>query len=219
MVEGIGASAESPRRVSTDAARERKEVHVRVIAIAVSVLVLVAGTAGANPIVGEWLYIDFDPPNFVHRADPPIYTAVDAYLMLDLTYSGEPGFTAVSFRLDVTPGVSSPPVFTNLLPGDVAIGDWETGITLASTECITSFPAQIAVLSLYYLGTPGDVAIYDHPEYPRWVVDCQDPGMDFYYCVYSFGGVGKDPDVGPFGDCGGSPVEDISWTAIKSLYR
>jgi len=132
---------------------------MKAIVIAVSVLVLVAGTAVANPIVGEWLYIDFDPPNFAHRADPPIYTSVDAYLMLDLTYSGEPGFASVSFRLDVTPGMSSPPAFTNLLPGDLAIGNWETGITVASTECITTFPAQVAVLTLFYLGVPGDVSV------------------------------------------------------------
>lgn len=191
---------------------------MRAVAIAALVL-LVAGTAIANPIVGEWLYIDFDPPNFAHRVDPPIYTAFDAYLMLDLTYSGESGFASVSFRLDVTPGVSSPPAFANLLPGNLGIGNWETGITLASTECITTFPAQVAVLSLYYLGTPGDVAIYDHPDYPRWLVNCDDPGMAFYYCMYSFGGVGKDPAIGPVGDCGGNPVEDVSWATIKSLYR
>jgi len=192
---------------------------MKAIALAALVLVLAAGTAVANPIVGEWLFIDFDPPNFTHRVDPQIYTAFDAYLMLDLRNSVEPEFTSVSFRLDVTPGVSSTPVFANLLPGGLAVGNWETGITLASTECITSFPAQIAVLSLYYLGTPGDVAIYDHPEYPRWLVNCDDPGMTFYYCMYSFGGVGKDPAIGPDGDCGGNPVEDVSWATIKSLFR
>jgi hypothetical protein len=192
---------------------------MKTVAIAISVLVLVAGTAVANPIVGEWLYIDFDPPNFAHRADPPIYTSVDAYLMLDLTHSGEPGFASVSFRLDVTPGMSSPPAFTNLLPGDLAIGNWETGITLASTECITTFPAQVAVLTLFYLGVPGDVSIHDDPQYPRWVVNCEDPGGVFYYCMYSSGGVGKDPAIGPSGDCGGNPVEDVSWATIKSLYR
>jgi hypothetical protein len=192
---------------------------MKTAAISALVLMLVTGAAWGNPLVGEWFYVDFDPPNFAHSVYPATYTAFDAYVMLDLTASAETGFTTISFRLDVTPGVSSPPSFTNLLPGDLAIGSWDSGVTLASTECITSFPAPVGYLTLFYLGTPGDIAIYDHPEYPRWVVNCEDPGQVFYYCVYSHGGVGKEPEIGPTGDCGGSPVENVTWSSLKSLYR
>jgi hypothetical protein len=58
--------------------------------------------------------------------------------------------------------------------------------------------------------------ILDHPDYPRWVIDCQDPGQVFYYCVRSHGGVWKDAVVG---DCPTVAVEDVSWGSIKSMYR
>jgi hypothetical protein len=181
--------------------------------------VALCGIAGANPIVGEWLYIDFDPPNFAHRIDPVPYSSFAGYVMLDLSGSVEDGFAAASFRLDYGAGMTTQPAFTNLLPGDLSIGIVEEGITVASTECITTFPVAIGRIDMFYLGVPGDVVILDHPEYPRWLVNCEDPGEVFYYCVYSNGGVGKDPDMGPMGDCGGNPVEASSWTGIKSLYR
>lgn len=190
-------------------------------AVAIAVLLVLAGAfaASANPIVAEWFYVDFDPPNYVHRADPDVYTSFSGYFMLDLTNSAETGFTTISFRVDYGAGMTSPPAFVNLLPGNLAIGTIEEGITLASTECITTFPAAVGRLDMFYLGTPGDIVILDHPDYPRWVVDCQDPGQVFVYCVYSNGGVGKDPDMGPMGDCGGNPVEDASWAGIKALFR
>lgn len=191
---------------------------MRAVAIAVLVL-LCAGTAVANPIIGEWIYVDYDPSNFVHSTYPAPYSVVDAYIMMDLTGSMETGFTTVSFKLFVSPDTAINPSFTNLLPGNLGIGSWDTGITLASTECITAFPAQIGRFTFVYAGIPGDVAIYDHPDYARWVVNCQEPGQVFYYCVYSFGGVGKEPDVGPTGDCGGNPVENVTWGSIKSMYR
>lgn len=196
-------------------------------AVAIALVLLVAGTAGANPIIGEWMYIDFDPPNFVHRVDPAIYTAVDAYVMLDLTASAETGFSSVSFTLAVTPGMSSPPSFTNLLPGDLAIGNWETGITLASTECITvdagrEFidPVIFATLDLFYLGSPGEVLWVDHPEYARWILDCEDPEAEIdFFCVWTNGGVNQDPAPGDV-DCeANTPVEASSWGAIKALYH
>ena len=190
---------------------------MRAVVIAVLVLLFVgAGTAFANPIMADWLYIDFDPPNFVHDVYPATYSAVDAYVMFSNPGFLFDGFTTVSFALSVTPGMSSPPAFTPLLPGGLAIGAWDTGITIASTECMTTFPVQIGRLSFVYTGVPGDVAIIDHPDYPRWIVDCDEPGEVFEYCVYWNGGVGK---PGVVGDCGVSPVENVTWGAVKSMYR
>jgi hypothetical protein len=189
---------------------------MRTIAMAL-LAVMVAGSAAANPIVGNWLYIDFDPPNYSHEIYPELYETVEAYLMFshpDL-YPSQ-GFTTLSFALSVTPGMSNPPAFINLLPGNLAIGSWDVGITVASTECQTDFTVPIGYLYFIYLGTPGDIAIIDHPDYPRWLVDCQDPGQVFEYCVYWNGGVGKD---GIEGDCNVNPVEDLTWSAIKSMYR
>ncbi|MBN2565388.1 MAG: DNRLRE domain-containing protein [Candidatus Eisenbacteria bacterium] len=163
------------------------------------------------------IYIDFDPSFSIENiAYPDIYTGFDAYVVLDQMSQG---FAGICFALSVTPGTSSPPAFENLLPGDLAIGDWETGITMASTDCVGmgGEPVNMAVLHLYYLGEPGDILILDHPEWPRWIVDCTQPyGLVTYYCVLSHGGVGKDA---PPGDCGATPVQARSWTGIKSLYR
>jgi len=183
-----------------------KRILIAALVLALAVPVM----AGNNPDVR--FYIDFDPPTYTHRVDPAAYTSVEAYVVADEIV----GFTTVSFMLEVTPGMTSPPAFTSLLPGGLAIGTWDTGITLASTDCMTEPPVQIGKLDLFYLGTPGDVLIVDHPEYPRWVVDCQEPGVVDYYCVLSHGGVGKDPLEG---DCGASPVQDSSWSNIKALYR
>ncbi len=179
------------------------------------VVLLGAGSVCANPVGFDAMHIDFDPGNYVTRIDPAPYTTADAYIMLEMFNSGV-GFTTVSFDIDVTPGMSSPPSFESLLPGGLSIGLWEEGITLSSTECIDPalHPYPIAVAHLFYLGTPGDITIQDHPDYPRWVVDCND--NVHIYCVLWNGGVGKDAE---FGDCEGQPVEATSWSAIKSLYR
>lgn len=191
---------------------------MRAVAIAVLVFLFVgAGTAFANPIMGEWLYIDFDPPNYVHEVYPEIFTTVDAYVMFSHPDFLAYGLTAVSFALELTPGMADSPSFTPLLPGGVAVGEWYTGITVASTECVaTEFPVMVGRLSFVYQGIPGYVAIVDHPDYPRWVVDCEDPGEVFPYCVAWNGGVGV---PGVDGDCGVNPVKDVTWGTIKSLYR
>ncbi len=181
----------------------------------VLLLSLGAAVAAGNPVGFDAMYIDFDPGNYQPQAYPDAYTSVDAYVMLEMFGSGV-GFTTISFQLDVTPGTSSPPSYESLLPGGLSIGNWEEGITLSSTECIDlgQHPYPIAVVHLFYLGAPGDIIIGDHPDYPRWVVDCDD--QVHIYCVLWHGGVGKFADDG---DCEGQPVEERSWSAIKALYR
>lgn len=189
---------------------------MKLVATALVAVALWTAAACANPIMAEWFYVDFDPPNRLHRIDPAPDSVVDAYVMIDLTLSSVPQFQTVSFRLELTPGMWDEPAFTSLLPGGVAVGSWDTGVTLTSTECITSFPAPVARLSFRYLGSPGDVLIRDHPQSPRWVVDCSAPGQQFTYCVWSHGGVDKEPLAG---DCGGSSVQETTWSAIRALYR
>ncbi len=95
-----------------------------------------AGTAFANPIMGDWLYIDFDPPNFAHDVYPALFEVVDAYVMFSQPDFLWDGLTSVSFALSLTPGMGDSPSFTPLLPGGMAVGEWYTGITVASTECV-----------------------------------------------------------------------------------
>jgi hypothetical protein len=190
---------------------------VRPIGIALALCVLlVAGVASANPIIGEQVYIDFDPPNLEYATYPTVGAVVDAYVMLDLEMSPAGGFTEVAFALAPTPGLGSGYTFSNLLPGATVEGDWVTGVRLIAPDCVTTFITPVARLSFVYEGTPGDVLIEVHPEYPRMFIDCADPGAIWIYCARYHGGVGK-PAI--YGDCGGSPVQDATWGAIKGHYR
>jgi len=190
---------------------------MRLTAIAALIVGLVcAAPASGNPILGEWIYIDFDPPSYQYRIDPTPYSVVQAYVMLDLDGAFVQEFSAVSFKIGLSPGMAAGASFETAGPIVTIDGDWESGITAYTGSCVTTFPAALGVLSFVYQGVPGDITIEDHPDQPRWILDCSTPPELSIYCVYSHGGVGK-PPLG--GDCGADPVEDASWASIKGLYR
>ena len=62
---------------------------------------------------------------------------------------------------------------------------------MASAPCAAEEHIVIGVLHLFYLGKPGSVTILDHPDFPRWVVDCEDEARVFE--VGSHGGIHSDP--------------------------
>ncbi len=150
------------------------------------------------------------------RIDPELYTAFSGYFCI----YGINGLTCICLKGSITPGISGPPGFVNLLPGGMSIGSWETGITLASSECLTDRFICVARLDLLYLGGSGDLLFLDHPEWPRWVCDCTQPtALVDYYCVWMHGGIGKDALEGDEECFPVVPVENTTWGAIKSLYR
>ncbi len=226
---------ERPGAVDHGATGEgRQRMKYVLIAVAVMVLLVPASAlAAGNPEAK--LFITFTTPtpdnaSVVNTVYPAAYTAVTAYLgATDLGM----GMQGISFMItDVgvdCPGVFAPdPGFTNLLPGDLAIGNYLTGITLASTDCMNVDgdagreyidPVIFASISLFYLGGECDVMILDHPEYPRWILDCDDPaGVDFY-CIWTHGGVNKAALPGDAECDASTPVEAQTWGAIKALYR
>jgi hypothetical protein len=191
----------------------------RLTAAGLAILVAAPAFAGGNPNVRA--YIDFDPPNHVHAVEPELYTEVDVYVCLD---NVDLGVTSVSLRLsdieEECPGVfSSPPQYEMLWPGNLQLYDPFSGMTIFSQEClqdVLQYPPFR--LSLFYLGGSCCIRILDHPDYPRWVVDCSEPyGQLDYYCVLAHGSVGGAPC--PPGDCGVVPVKNAAWGTIKSLYR
>ena len=138
--------------------------------------------------------------------------------------------TVVSFGLNsVTtdpmngcPGVFATQSFVNLLPGGLAIGDpFADGVTVASTECMLMDPVIVGYGTYFYLGGDCCIKIVDHAEYPRWVVDCQEPGVEDYYCLAGHGTIGLADCTEGLEDCDacGTPVEDATWGGIKALYR
>jgi len=181
--------------------------------LALLMVVAIAAPAFAAGNENITAYVTFDAGAEVSRVDPAAYSAGDVFVCLK---NIDAGFTTVSFAVAIDAGVSAPAAWTSLLPGGLAIGDYATGITLSSTDCMTGEYVCLCSGSLFYLGVPGMVSIIDHPDYPRWVVDCND-GVDFY-CLEMNGGVLMDP-VATGEDCSVSPVETETWGGIKALYR
>ena len=185
----------------------------RFFVVGLVMLVAVTAFGGGNPgVVG---YIDFDPPNRVHSATPVPYTQFLAYVCLgDL----EMGMTGVNFMLtDVMveyPGVSLFVNFVNLLPGNLAIGDYRTGISLASTECVAGPEVSVAYLDMMWTADGAAcIELLDHPVDARWVTDCNVPAQVDLYTLIAHGSVNGaicEP---------ASPVEDATWGSIKALYR
>jgi len=174
--------------------------------------------AGGNPNVRA--YIDFDPPNYVHAISPALYATVEAYLCLD---NVEEGVTSISFTMqrpdEACPGVFIGGNWQDFFPsgGVIPMNPWPWGVTVYSTECLTSDPLVVGVVTTFYLGGSCCLEILDHPEYPRWVCDCSDPADVDQYCVLAHGSVGG-ADCPP-GDCDPVPVEGSTWGTIKALYR
>jgi hypothetical protein len=163
-----------------------------------------------------------DNATVTNEASPAATQTVEVFFGLtDLTT----GFTVISFGLSNSlvdcAGVMATQSFVNLLPGNLMIGDPFDGVgaTIASTECMPA-PFQIVGYATYfYLGGACQIEILDHAEYPRWVVDCNDPGMVNFYCVWKNAGVGTTAPAGDLECDANTPVEDATWSSIKALYR
>ena len=187
-------------------------------------------TGGAQP----FLEVQYSPPDD-DNSDAQVWVAFDAGCLLECVIWPEPGeliesnlvldnagagMSGIAFMFSLTSGMSTAPVFENLLPGGLSVGEWDTGIMLYTGQCVADMPVPVARLSFIYTGSAGDILIQDHPEYPRWVVDCAEPGEVDYYCVQSHGGVGKDPEPG---DCPVTAVDPIdqpvSWGMLKRIFR
>jgi hypothetical protein len=195
-----------------------KSIFLAFLVLAIST----AAFAGDNPDV--YAYISFDPAGdeLANTVTPAPYTTVNAFVCLG---GIEGGMTTVSFGINnllaQCPGIVATQAFTNLLPGNLAIGDpFAGGVTVASTECMPGPVVVIGSVDMFMLGTDCCVEILDHVEYPRWVVDCQDPGQVDFYCLKYHGvmGVGQCITDTEF-PCETSPVEDATWGGIKALYQ
>ena len=190
---------------------------MRICFVAVALLAsFTSAVAGQNPHV--FVYVDFAPPNRVHRVDPQPYDIISAYLMIDCVPNG---FRGIGFAVHVTPEMSLYTSYINLMPDPAFVdGTFEEGIFLTSFGCVADYPIPFAEVAIVCSGTPGDVMIIEDPRYPRWVADCHEPFSELdYYCLLSHGGVGKDPV--PTGEMCGcpTPARDGTWGVVKSLFR
>lgn len=89
----------------------------RLLVLGLVVLLASSAHAGGNP--GVRIYIDFDPPNYMHSISPQPYSTVEAYICLDNLGTGMNNASFAMTDLEVEyPGLCDPPTFTRLLPGD-----------------------------------------------------------------------------------------------------
>ena len=161
-------------------------------------------------------HIDFDPSISIDNlATPGINDPFDAFITLELLNDG---MTSCAFSVNVPPETASDVTFENLLPDGFTEGEWDTGVLVGSSSCVGNAGdlVSVGVLHMVYQGTPGDIMLLSHPDYPEMVIDCQSPGQIQTFCVMSHGGVNKAPLDG---DCVVTPAEDKTWTSIKALYR
>ena len=186
----------------------------RILIVGLVLAMAVTAFAGGNPNVKA--YLSFDPGGaLVHTYTQTQYVSFNVYVCLtDL----DMGMTTVSFMLSDPmvdcPGLFAAESFTNLLPGNLAIGAWNTGITLASTDCMTGPTVVVGYLNLFPVAVgPCCIYLLPHPDYPGWVVDCTEPNglVDIY-------GLIADGQASISEGCA-SPVEDVTWGSIKALYQ
>ena len=104
------------------------------------------------------------------------------------------------------------------MPGPVPIGDWDEGYVVVSDECMDEFPVVLGYLSVFTLGLPGYVFIDPHSYYSNTFLTCADPPVELEYCYVQDGAILTDPpNVRDL--CGPNPVREITWGAVKALYR
>jgi hypothetical protein len=87
--------------------------------LGVVLLLASSAYAGGNP--GVRIYIDFDPPNYMHAISPEPYSEVEAYVCMDNLGTGMTSVSFASTNLQTEyPGLCDTLSFTRLLPGDPA---------------------------------------------------------------------------------------------------
>jgi hypothetical protein len=196
------------------------------VALVMVAALAVPAMAGQNE--NCYVYVSFDPAGDPGQTELTTTAGVVTGYVCVGGISEVPGegLRGISFALDDPTvncaGAFVTKEFVNLLPGDLAIGSvFGDGISLSSTDCMPGPVVVVASIGGYFVGGACCIEVLDHAAYPRWVVDCQTPGVVDYYCVQSHGVINGGtcatavddpcPDV--------VPVEDATWGGIKALYN
>ena len=89
--------------------------------LVLGLVVLLAGVAYAGGNPGVRIYIDFDPPNYMHSISPEPYSEVEAYICLDNVGTGMMSVSFATTDLQAEyPGLCDSLLFMGMLPGDPA---------------------------------------------------------------------------------------------------
>jgi hypothetical protein len=185
-------------------------------------LLSIPAAAGQNPDIQ--IYLDADPPNFVHEVAPAASTTFDVYVCLTC-FGPDGGTRGTAFLLQRTFGGFK--LSQTSMLGGLDFGDAETdpGWTLAAgAECVYPDAADVVVVGVIqylYLGPAGTLDVLPHglvePGTGREVLDC-DFASDFY-CIRAHLGAGAPPNPGEECDCPINPVNETTWGRLKAMYR
>jgi hypothetical protein len=168
-------------------------------------------SAGTNPDVR--IYLDADPPNYVHEVHPDASETFDVYVCLDCLGYGsyEGGVRGVAFKL-VRTFYGFKLSQTGLLGGS-DFGDAEVdGWTIAAgADCVypdEDFIIVVGMVRYLYTGYPGTLDLAPHPDTGRGVLDCLYYTDD--YCIAANLGVSVPPNPGdPYCYCDLIPVTHV----------
>ena len=187
----------------------------RVVFAALAMLVVaVPVLAGQNPDIH--IFVDFDPPNYVHRIDSPV-SPFDTYLCVD-TFGPSGGMRQVSVIWQTNSfGMAFAADYSMFHAAAQVIGapdDLVTGWVIAAPDCV--FPdgtgiVVVAKVPYFMTGTDivGTITLLPNPIDGRLVTDCEFEADVWHES--SNGGINTDPPQ--------TPVEAASWGSIKALYR
>jgi hypothetical protein len=188
------------------------------LAIALATLaVAVAAAADMNPDIR--IYLDVDPPYYVHEICPEEGTEFRVYICLD-TLGPDGGTRGARFWCPMDFGGVR--VGEMDLLGGLALGDvedpWGGWMVVSGPDCVYPDEHGVVVvgsLTYLYTGPPGTLDIAPCGVEPRATIDC---GFLYdWFCVHANLGVCAPPNPGEEGCI--SPVEELTWGSIKAMYR
>ncbi len=193
-----------------------KHSLIAVIVIAVAL----PASAVQNPDIR--IYLDADPPHFIHETCPTPNDVLDDFGCLDCFGSGG-GTRGTVFRFIRTFGgikIAQINLLGGLDLGDV--DDIQGWSIVAGEDCVYPDENGIVVaarVSYLYTGPPGNLDLASSVTQPRKVLDCNNTEDDLF-CILANLGVCVPPNPGEVGCyCGEVPVKETSWGSIKALYR
>jgi len=189
---------------------------------ALVVLLTAPAMAGENPDIQ--IYLEADPPNFIHEVHPEPSATFDVYVCLTC-FGPDGGTRGTAFLLTRTFGGFKLSQTSTM--GGLDFGDAETdpGWTLAAgADCVYPDAADVVVvgvLQYLYTGPAGTLDILPHglvePGTGREVLDCNFDS-DFY-CIRAHLGVSAPPNAGEGCECPSNPVNETTWGRLKAMYR
>lgn len=171
-------------------------------------IMMVAGSAMADQI---GVYSDLQGMNCVGSV------ALSVPATVYVIHHSDAGATASEFKVQDDSGLLN---IGAVLPGSfIAIGAWNTGVSVAYTACVGAGPILVYTLTYLALSPPGPclgLSIVPDPAEANGIVKIADCG--FLEIPASSGRFFFNPD----GSCPcvePNPTQESTWGKVKSLYR